>query len=61
MSSESGIVEIHTISANATVKTVKIVNTTRNDFKKMEEDNQYRSTGKIRDGKCLLLKQTEWI
>lgn len=59
MSSESGIVEIHTISANATVKTVKIVNTTRNDFKKMEEDNQYRSTGKIRDVQRNKMKNNE--
>lgn len=54
VSRESGIVEIHTISANATVKTVKITNTSVGDFDQvMKRNDHYRFIGKIRDGKWL--------
>lgn len=52
VSRENGLVEIHTISANATVKTVKITNTTVGDFDQvMKRNDHYKSIGKIRDGK----------
>lgn len=54
VSRESGVVEIHTISANATAKTVKITNTTAENFDQvMKRNDHYKSIGKIRDGKWL--------
>lgn len=49
---EDGIVEIHTIDANTTVKTVKVTNTTKQDFDRVQHNSyQYIYIGKIREGK----------
>lgn len=48
---ERGFVEIHNIAANATVKIVKVMNTTKGDFDLVKRrDNQYIYIGKIREG-----------
>lgn len=49
---EGGIVEIHTITANVTMKTVKVMNTTKGDFDRVKQRNyHYKYIGKIRESK----------
>lgn len=60
VSRESGVVEIHTISASATAKTVKITNTTVENFDQvMKRNDHYKSIGKIRDAQRNKMRHNE--
>ena len=48
---ERRAVEIHTINANMTVKTVKVSNMTKRHFDLINSNNEYKDLGKIREGK----------
>ena len=49
---ERNFVEIHSLVANTTNKTVTVTNTTKRNFDQINQNSNYILRGKIREGRC---------
>ena len=49
---ERNFVEIHSLVANTTNKTVTVTNTTKRNFDQINQNSNYILLGKIREGRC---------